>query len=334
MIEVLRPGALTTVQDLGRPGFRDQGVPRGGVFDSWAARAANRRAGNPDGAAVLEVTLLGPHLRFEKPAVIAIAGDAFEAYIDDAEIPIEKRRPVKGGQVLRLERARGGVRCWIALGGGGFDAPEILGSRSTDLAGRFGGHAAGRRLDRGDRLQPRLFPSVDLFSSSVSSVPSTSTSSLTSSSSSLNSSSSASSLPSFSSVPEKLRVLRGPEAGAAFEALVAAPWRVLADSDRRGVRLGGGARIAEGGSGERRTSGVLPGTVQLPPSGEPIVLGVDAPVTGGYPWIAQVIEADVAGLAHLAPGAPVRFVAVDFDIAERALAERWRELEARVGGAR
>jgi allophanate hydrolase subunit 2 len=122
--------------------------------------------------------------------------------------------------------------------------------------------------------------------------------------------------------------LRGPEAGAELEEVTALEWRVRSESDRRGVRLGGAeARVARAGAGERRSSGVLPGSVQLPPSGEPILLGVDAPVTGGYAWIAQVIEADLGRLAHLAPGAAVRLAEVDLEAAEAALVTRRHALD-------
>jgi biotin-dependent carboxylase-like uncharacterized protein len=307
-IAVLRPGSSTTVQDLGRPGYRSQGVPAGGAFDPWAARAANRLVGNADEAAVLEVTLLGPRLKIGAAVDVAIVGDLFEIELDGGEPDQKRKGPVKEGSVLQLGRARAGVRCWIAVGGGGFDLPEVLDSRSTDLTGGFGGHR-GRALRADDELP--LFPSMvfSLFSSV---------------------SSSCGELFLLLAPPGEetiLRVLPGPDEGEVFEELVERSWRVAAESDRRGVRLrASGAPVAPPPRPPMRSYGVLPGAVQLPASGEPIVLGVDAPVTGGYPWVAQVVEADVGRLAHIAPGARVRFAPVSLAEAAAALAERERGL--------
>ena len=309
MIEVVRGGVQTTVQDLGRPGYRSCGVPAGGAFDAWAARAANRLVGNPDGAAVLEIALYGPELRFHAASAVALVGDPFELTLDG--------RPAESGRTLRVEAgarlavggARRGARAWLAVAGGIGVAPR-LGSRSTELAAGFGG-LEGRRLVAGGRLPAgapappsrplRLAPGF----ATVLAVP-------------------------------VLRVLRGPDdgriPGAGAAALAREPFLVAARSDRRGVRLAGRA-LPPFAAEELRSQGVLGGAVQATPSGEPIVLGVDAPVTGGYPWIAQVIEADLGRLAHLAPGQSVRFELVDFEGAEDALRERERELAAAVEAA-
>ncbi len=294
MIEVVRPGALTLVQDLGRPGLGASGVPRGGAFDPAAARAANRRVGNAPTSALLEVTLAGPTLRFERAAAIALVGDAFDVRLDGREVGSGERTPVKEGATLEVGRSRRGVRTWLAIGGG-LDVPLVLGSRSTDLAGAFGGHQ-GRALRAGDRLS--FFPSVEDFSP-------------------MNDSSE----PPDDSAPDCLRILPGPDRGllAAGEAerLAGLELRVDPRSDRRGVRLGGAA-LSVAPHAPLRSQPMLPGAVELTPAGEAIVLGVDAPVTGGYPWVAQVVESDLRWLAHLAPGALLRFAWTSFAAAERA----------------
>lgn len=310
MIVVLAPGLLTTVQDFGRPGWRAAGVPAGGAMDPWAARAANRLVGNPDGAALLEATLAGPVVRFERAAAVAwVAGD-MEAAIDGAPAAGERMHRLAAGATLALGRARRGARCWLAVAGG-IDVPELLGSRSTDLAGRFGG-LEGRPLAAGDRLPvggaaespPRALEPG--FARSLG-------------------------VPRFGLVP-------GPDGSAeAIEELVAGEWLVAARSDRRGVRVerpggGGGSRWERPGGGELRSQGTLPGAVQRPPSGEAILLGVDAPVTGGYPWVAQIAAAEVGRLAHLPPGARLRFEVIDFEEADRRWARRERELELGVLG--
>lgn len=314
-IEVIRPGALTTVQDLGRAGHGASGVPRGGAFDPWAARTANRLVGNPDGAALLEITLAGPTLELDGVAAIALVGDPFEieAELDTPagfariETGMAEAIPLKGKARLALGRVTAGVRAWLAVAGG-IDVPRVLGSRSTDLAGAFGGYG-GRALRAGDRLH--CFPSME------DAVPPRRRERVRAD----------------PDVP-RLRIVEGPDGdliqGGGLEELMKRNYRVSPSSDRRGVRLEGAA-LELAPHPPLRSQGVLPGAVQIPPTGEPIVLGVDAPVTGGYPWAAQVIAADLALLAHLAPGAAVRFERIDLEAAEAALAAREREF-AREGG--
>jgi len=303
MIVVVRAGLLTTVQDLGRRGWRAAGVPGGGAMDPWSARAANRLVGNSDDAALLEATLVGPALRFESPAWVAWVGDDFEGAIDGAGVEGGRAHRLAAGAQLELGRARAGARCWLAVAGG-LEVETVLGSGSTDIAGGFGG-GHGRPLAEGDRLatgSPENEPRK-----AVLDAPWLAT----------------------LAAPE-LRLLPGPDgASTSLASLCAASWRVSARSDRRGVRLerdggGGGAPVD---AGERRSQGTLPGAVQAPPSGEAILLGPDAPVTGGYPWVAQVIAADLGRLAHLAPAARVALTRATYDEAESELAARERAFE-------
>jgi len=315
-IHVLRPGALTLVQDLGRPGHGASGVPRGGAFDPWAAREANRRVGNPDGAALLEVTLAGPTLELEGVGAVALVGDPFELAVEGAAQTEHRPRVADRAATLSLQgttriaigRCPAGARAWLAVAGG-IDVPVVLGSRSTDLAGGFGGFA-GRALRAGDLLT--CFPAKEGAVRLVQSQPALAGRAFT-----------------------PLRIVPGPDARllvggvASLELLELA---VTPHSDRRGIRMTGGELTLESHA-SLRSQGTLPGAVQIPPSGLPIVLGVDAPVTGGYPWVAQVIEADLGLLAHLAPGAPVRFEWIEFGAAESALVERQRQFEAGLAGA-
>ncbi len=310
-IRVLRPGALTLVQDLGRPGYGASGVPRGGAFDPWAAREANRRVGNSDAAALLEITLAGPTLELDGIAAIAWVGDPFELAVESAaeteQRPMVAHRAqtfsLHGAARVAIGRAAAGARGWLALAGG-IDVPVVLGSRSTDLSGGFGGFA-GRALRAGDLLT--CFPAQEGRMRSFQRRQARASGAITA-----------------------LRIVSGPDARllqGGVAKLASVVLAVAPLSDRRGIRLTG-AELALESHAPPRSQGTLPGAVQIPPSGLPIVLGVDAPVTGGYPWVAQVIEADLALLAHLAPGAPVRFECVDFEAAERALAERQLRLEA------
>lgn len=308
MIVVLHPGLQTTVQDLGRRGWRAAGVPSGGAMDPWAARAANRLVGNAEDAALLEITLTGPALRFRRAARVAWVGGDFEAAIDGATAAEGRTHRLAEGATLELGRGRRGARAWLAVAGG-VEVPEILGSRSTDLAGGFGG-LDGRALAAGDRLTVGA-PSGEPIRRALA----------------------AEWLASLAA--RRLRLLPGPDVEpVAFEALVASEWLASARSDRRGVRFErrGGSGAAPERAGERLSQGTLPGAVQAPPSGEAIVLGPDAPVTGGYPWLGQVAAADLGRLAHFAPGAWARFEATSFDEAEAALAARERGLAEALRG--
>jgi biotin-dependent carboxylase-like uncharacterized protein len=304
VIEVLRAGALTTVQDLGRPGWRSSGVPCGGAFDPWSARTANRLVGNPDDAALLEVTLTGPELRFSEAAVVAWVGDPFECELDGRAAPAGASLAAAPGGTLRMRGTRAGVRAWLAVAGGLAVEPR-LGSSATELSARFGG-LSGRALQSGDRLEcppaPARASRRGLGAGFLREL-----------------------------VGPVLRIVPGPDerlvAGMGARELATRTFTVGVHSDRRGIRLEG-SPLGLAAQVELRSQGILPGAVQLPPSGDPILLGVDAPVTGGYPWIAQVVAADAGRLAHLAPGASVRFEIVDFAAAERALAEREGELAA------
>jgi antagonist of KipI len=289
-LRVLAPGALTTVQDAGREAFRHLGVGVAGALDAYSHAVANLLAGNTPDAAALEITLTGPRLRFDHAARISLCGAHIDARCDGVAIPTWRRVSVPAGATLALGACRRGARAYLAIAGG-IDVPKVLGSASTDLRGRFGGNE-GRALVADDILQvaPHRGASVaalDVAPWWIDPSPDVA-----------------------SDTPAVVRLLAGRDAVAPSGALFDVPWRVAAASDRQGLRLQG-ATLHAVDAGERISEPVAPGTVQLPPDGQPIVLLGDAQTHGGYPCIGHVIRADWPRLAQLRPGDAVRFRACD-----------------------
>ena len=295
MIEVLAPGLLTTVQDLGRFGFGAVGVSPGGAADALALRVANLLVGNLAGAAGLEITLLGPRLRFDAPATIALAGADLGPRLAGAAVPMHVRLEVPGGAELAFVGGAAGARSYLAIAGG-VAVPAVLGGASTDLRGGFGGFA-GRALRAGDRL---AIGTPSLPAGALLGPPP----------------------PALLSRSAILRVLPGVHVELFSEASRQLLWEsefeVRSDSDRMGVRLAGPS-LALLAPRELVSEGVAPGAVQVPSGGAPIVLGVDHPSTGGYPQIAHVISADLPRLAQLRPHQRIRFAPVDLAEAVAAL---------------
>lgn len=274
-IEVLDGGLLTTVQDAtGRPGWRRYGVQAAGAVDPSAAVLANRLTGNPDGAAVLEVTLLGPSLRISGPARIGLAGADLGATLDGKPLAPGSSR---SGRLIRFDERRNGARAYLAVAGG-IEVDQVLGSPSTDLRSGFGG-LGGRALRTGDRLE------VGMAGGGV---------------------------PAVSRRPATgpIRILPGPHldrfAPGAMERLCETAWTVASEADRMGYRLDGAA-IEHGATPDVPSLGLPLGAVQVPPDGRPIIMLADRPVTGGYPVIGCVPAADVGRVAQLLPGEALRF---------------------------
>jgi KipI family sensor histidine kinase inhibitor len=290
-ITILRPGLLSTVQDLGRPGHRAAGVPLGGAVDAVALRVANLAVGNPAGAAALECTLTGPVVRFECDATVALAGAAFTG------LPRGRPVHVAAGTVLDLGHAVHGCRGCLAVAGG-IDVEPVLGSRSTYLPATLGGHA-GRALVAGDVLP--LGPAATRTTGTDWSL--------------------APSLTPLPAATTPLRLVPAADVPDAWEA----GYRVTARSDRMGARLVG-PPLAVPGDG--MSVAVLPGTVQVPPDGQPIILLADAQTIGGYPVLGQVIVADLPLAGQLRPSDTVRFVPVDRAAAGTALRRREAHLAA------
>ncbi|WP_363797562.1 biotin-dependent carboxyltransferase family protein [Lysobacter firmicutimachus] len=308
-IEVLAPGPLSSLQDQGRPGWRHLGVAHSGALDPGLAALANRLVGNDENQAVLEMCLHGPHLRLLRPLRLAWLGAALDLRFDARPLPATMGRPIElpPGE-LRLGGLRGGVRAWLAVAGG-FAAPPVLGSRSTDLRGGFGGYA-GRALQVGDRLTlgEQCGPATEAPRWSRWWID-----------------------PEFdppTQAPIRYRALPAPALAEAQARFAAQAWSVAAASDRQGLRLAGASLPAPAAAGVSEP--VAPGTVQLPPDGQPIVLLADAQTVGGYARLGHVIAADLPRLAQAAPNAPLRFRACD--AAEAAAA--WRERQQRLARLR
>lgn len=310
LLTILKPGMLASVQDLGRHGHRQQGICPGGALDGLALVLANRLVGNADDAAGLELTMGGCEIRFEAPTRIALAGDDFGARLDGAPLWPCWSVPVAAGQVLRLGSAnewsaKEGLRSWLAVAGG-IDVPPVIGSRSTDLKAGFGGHE-GRALKKGDRLplgQPRL-DAARMARRAFGVRP-----------------------PAWEEDEDGavvLRVMAGPEfdqfTTASRELLWRTAWRITPQSNRMGNRLEG-PELKRKRNADMLSSAVIPGTIQVPPSGQPIILMGDSQTTGGYPRIAVVIRADLWKLARAPLNGRLRLVEVDAAQALQAWAEQ------------
>ncbi len=291
----LEPGLMTTVQDLGRPGQRAAGVPSGGAADRLSAQLANLIVGNHPSAAVLEFTLLGPSLRFEADAVIALAGAPV------ASRPTLRPLVIRAGESLTLGHVTAGCRGYLAIAGG-IDVPPVLGSRATYLPAGFGG-LAGRPLVAGDQLAAGPVPAVPnslSWSLDPSLIP----------------------LPT-QGRPCRLRFIPAAADTAGLKSLITATFPVTASSDRMGLRLRGRVPQAPA-SGVSRA--VLPGTIQLPPDGNPILLLADAQTIGGYAVLGQVIAADLPLAGQLRPGDEIQFEPTTIATAHRLLQQQWELL--------
>ena len=299
MLHVRHGGALTTVQDRGRSGWRHLGVAHAGALDPAQASLANRLVGNPADAAVLELTLRGPVLEFEQPTRIALCGAWIDAYFEDAHVrphAVPCGRPVTlPAGTLRLGMIRNGLRAWLSVAGG-IDVPRVLGSRSTDLRGGFGG-LDGRALCAGDTLPLGAHPAIEVDAPTSPKWWGA--------------------LDPVVSTQDAIRYV--PSASSESLMLAEHAWTVDTRSNRQGLRCSGDAIVAA--SCEQISAPVAPGTIQLPPDGRPIVLLADAQTVGGYPRIGHVIAADLPRLAQYRAGDALRFVAVDA-IAAHAAAQR------------
>lgn len=302
MIEILSPGIMASVQDLGRQGLRDIGVGTAGAMDARALRIANLLAGNPEGAAAIEVTLGGFRLRFLQDCIFALAGAETGARLDGLPVPGWWVRRARAGQVLSGGMAARGMRAVIAIAGG-IDLPEVLGARATDVKGGFGG-LGGRWLQAGDLLPIGPAPEMPLTEAGFGLA--------------------AARLGLLAEEAPELRFLPAGEWLRHTEAVraqfLASDWTLLPDSNRMGFRLAGPALLRP--PMELLSHGILPGTIQLPPSGQPVIQMVDANTCGGYPKLGVVIGADLPRLAQARLGAKLRFRPVDRATALAARAEQ------------
>jgi biotin-dependent carboxylase-like uncharacterized protein len=309
-LHVIRAGLQTTVQDRGRWGFQAKGVPVAGAMDLRAHRTANALAGNGQEAATLEITLAGPELEFEDERRVAVCGALFELTVDDVRVPADAPFTVPAGSTLRFGRRTSGARAYLAIGGG-IAVPPILGSRSTHVASRLGGFD-GRALIAGDRLplgERRAREHSGQMTTGARLLP---------------------------RGHARLRVLPGPQqdlfVADALDALQSARYSIESQSDRMGFRLLGPA-LAYRGSADIISDATPLGALQVPPSGQPMLLMADRHTTNGYPKIATVITADIGTAAQLAPGDAMSFEVCTLGDAMAALVAEERAvmaIEARV----
>ena len=307
-IRVARAGLLTTIQDLGRHGHQHQGVPESGAMDTNAARIANLLVGNDDDAAVIEATLAGPTLVFERDTLLALGGADFGARLDGESLPPWRSRQARAGATLELGAARTGCRGYIAFAGG-VDVPLVLGSRGTYLPAGFGGFR-GRAL-RADDVIP-LGTSAGRRVGGASGPRAVA----------------AASLPRYG---HTLRAIPGDHLERLSigmrEMMFGAQFIVSPRSDRMGYRLEG-AVLDTSAMPELLSAAVTMGTIQLPSDGVPIVLMADRQTTGGYPRLGQVATVDLGAAAQLRPGDMVRFEEISLDEAQRLYLERERAVDA------
>lgn len=316
-VVVTHPGLLTTVQDLGRGGWRCWGVPASGPLDAFAFRQANLLVGNSVDQAGLEITLRGPTLRFELERMIAVCGAPLSAEIGGRPVPMSRPLIVSSGSELKLGTISHGCRAYLAVAGG-IDVPRVLDSRSTHPTLRIGGHE-GRALRTGDRL-PCGVPSPEAqrlarwlahqlsVNGSWAAAP-------------WGASAGSGTHPTTTDdVATTIRVFPGRQrswfSDRDWEQLVSTEYEVNPQSNRVGLRLNG-ARLGgetgphehflEKGRRELLSEGLAPGAVQVPHHGHPIIILADGPPTGGYPKIAQVYTVDLCRLGQVPPGGRVRF---------------------------
>lgn len=293
MLTIIKPGMQMSVQDGGRAGFRHLGVAKSGVLDNYSQIIANRLVDNIDNAPVIEVTLGLAEIKFEYNSVIALQGADLKAKLDDTPLYPGWRYHVKKGQVLSFASARNGFRCYLAIKGG-IDVPSIMNSCSTDLGAGFGGFNS-RALKSGDQLtlgkldtQPNPQPTKGAMA------------------------------------PAKRRIIRvHPSAHstligeAKLAQFISKKWQITPQSNRMGLRLSA-TSTSLGHKHSLPSLGVEPGSIQLPPNGEPIVLLNDCQTTGGYPLLGTVISADLHQFAQFKAGDNVEFEYVDLATAEKA----------------
>lgn len=292
-------GLFTTVQDLGREGFGPIGVSPSGAADRISLRIGNRLAGNPEGAAALEMTLVGGAFTFERATVIAVTGADFGPCLNGVTLPMWTSVQIHEGQTITLGPSRSGARAYLCIQGG-IAVEPFLGSASTHVLSGLGGFE-GRALRKGDRLELGAascrFQKRSVLPKALETLQ-----------------------------PRKtIRVTDGPQSDwfgdSAWKILTESMFRVTEQSNRMGIRLEG-PPIPIDGSPEMITEGVSLGAIQVPASGKPIILFVEQQTTGGYPKIANVISTDLHSLGQLRPRDDIHFERIDMNEARALLIEQ------------
>lgn len=294
MIEIITPGLLTTVQDFGRVGVMKNGFTQNGAMDRYSMTVANRLCGNCDSAPVLEMTVLGVTARFTQDTVVCVSGADFGAKINDKPIKRNKAYKINKGDILSMDAAKSGMRAYLAVAGG-IVGEYVFGSASTNLKFAFGGHF-GKKLQSGDLLSigTGAFPlgEIDKWEIPESEY----------------------------SKDAQLRVVLGPQndmfTDEDIRLFLSQEYEVTSQSDRMGIRLSGEPLKSKNGM-DIISDGIVFGSVQVPNSGEPIILMADHQTTGGYAKIATVISVDLPRASQLSAGNTVRFKSVTVEEAEQ-----------------
>jgi len=309
-LRVVRPGLLTTVQDMGRWGHQVDGVPVAGPMDTFSHRLANHLVGNVADAATLEITLIGPELAAEVPMTLAVCGADFDLTCDGEAVPNGATFSVRPGQVVRFGRRHRGARAYLAIAGGGVLTSPVLGSRATHLVSRMGG-IDGRALAVGDVLPVGEVPARPPLRARGLTLP--------------------------TGGRARLRVVPGTQerwfGDDAWHALTSVGFRISPRSNRMGYRLQG-PPLPRMTSEEPISEPLAMGAIQVPAAGEPILLMADRQTAGGYPKIGYVITADLCLAGQLAPGEVIEFDRCTAREAVAALIARERELMAQMTPAR
>jgi len=308
-LKILKGGPLSTVQDSGRIGYQQYGVPVSGVMDSYAYRVANFLVGNEDNEAVIEITMMGFAAEFLDKTVIAITGGNLLPCLNGRAIAMWQRISVIPGDKLTFQRVKSGCRSYLAFAGG-IDVPLIMESRSTFLRGAFGGYH-GRALRKEDILKigTRTKSTEELGERSLKAQAMDYPSEIT------------------------LRVVGGPQEEAftkeGLKEFYRNTYKVTMDSDRMGFRLEG-AKIIHRGKPEIISDGVAMGAIQVPGHGQPILMMADRQTSGGYPKIGNVITADLPKIAQAKPGDTLGFRKVSIEEAQEVFVQMeqdWNEIK-------
>jgi len=291
MFEVVQPGLYTTIQDRGRFGYLQFGIPPCGVVDNFAYKVSNLLVGNGVNEAVLEVTILGPVLNILEDGVIAITGADLSPQLNDSPLPLWESIPIKRGDKLSFKGPKKGCRAYIAFGGG-IDVPLVMGSRSTYVAGKIGG-IGGRSLIAGDKITKGK-----TYGTPGKRIPQEF-------------------IPTYSNNPT-IRVILGPQDdyfSEGIQTFLDSEFKVSSKADRMGYRLEGPIiSHKEGVEKSIISEPSVPGGIQVPPDGQPIILLVEQTV-GGYTKIATVISSDIPRVAQAKPGDRIQFERVNLETA-------------------
>ncbi|MEG0813223.1 MAG: biotin-dependent carboxyltransferase family protein [Clostridium sp.] len=305
-IKFANGGFLTTIQDAGRTGFQESGVPVTGVMDTRSYHLANILVGNQENEAVLEVTLMGPMFEFTSDNIVAVTGADLGAKINGKDIPMYEAVKAKKGDSMSFMGIKSGSRAYVAFAGG-LDIPLVMGSRSTHLKSKLGG-LDGRKIGAGDEIE-FLAPKTELPNFSARKTAAED----------------------FKFTECTLRVVMGPQDDCFTEQGIATflghDYALTNEADRMGLRFEG-ELIEHKNGGDIITDGISFGAVQIPSHGQPIVMMADHQTTGGYTKIASVISVDLPKAAQMKPGCKVRFKQISIEEAQDLYVKELESMQA------